>query len=519
VTDRFGTSWWSIFVGHAQIVTVASEQTALKSKILVLRINMRGFPRRCASICATVCTAVSPLGSNYARFSIAKGPHRRSTMHNSANTTEQNHPTPNARVHYPAIIIGGGQAGLAMSYCLKERGIDHLVFEKKRLGEAWRSQRWDTFCLVTPNWQCKLPGFDYQGDDPNGFMKKEQIVQYLEAYAQSFKPPLKEGVIVHRLARQETGVFEVDTSVGDFLADQVVVATGGYQIPTVPRLAERFNSDITQVHSAHYKNPESLREGGILVVGSGQSGCQIAEDLHIAKRDIHLCVGGAPRTARRYRGQDVVDWLHQMGYYNMPVHEHPLKERVRAKANHYVTGRDGGRDIDLRKFALEGMQLYGRLQGVDGELLKFGDDLKKNLDQADSVANSIKTTIDKFIAANQIEAPFEEPYRPSWEPESTLLELNYREANIKTVIWCMGFKTDYSWIELPLFDGRGYPSHRRGVTALSGVYFIGLPWLYTWGSGRFSGVALDAEFLADYIETKQAGPREDSTLNELALGS
>jgi putative flavoprotein involved in K+ transport len=440
-------------------------------------------------------------------------------MNNSTDLTEQNDQTLHPRVHYPAIIIGGGQAGLAMSYCLKERGIDHLIFEKKRLGEAWRSQRWDTFCLVTPNWQCKLPGFDYAGDDPNGFMKKDQIVQYLESYAQSFQPPLKEGVSVHRLARLESGLFEVNTSIGNFSADQVVVATGGYQIPTVPRLAERFRPEVSQVHSVHYKNPESLPEGAILVVGSGQSGCQIAEDMHLAKRQVYLCVGGAPRTARRYRGQDVVDWLHRMGYYNMPVHEHPLKERVRAKANHYVTGRDGGHDIDLRKFALEGMHLCGRLIAVDAEMLRFGNDLKQNLDQADSVANSIKTTIDKFIARHQISAPVEELYQPVWEPTSTTLELNYREANIKAVIWCMGFKTDYSWIELPLFDGRGYPSHRRGVTALPGVYFIGLPWLYTWGSGRFSGVAQDAEFLANCVESKQGAPREDPSLNELALGS
>jgi putative flavoprotein involved in K+ transport len=440
-------------------------------------------------------------------------------MDNSTNRTETNGQTQKACGHYPVIIVGGGQAGLAMSYCLKEREIDHLVFEKKRLAEAWRSQRWDTFCLVTPNWQCKLPGFDYPGDDPQGFMKKEQIVQFLESYAQLFQPPLHEGVDVLRLARHESGVFEVSTSMGDFSADQVVVATGGYQVATVPRLSERFDLSVTQVHSAYYKNPESLPAGDVLVVGSGQSGCQIAEDLHLAGRGVHLCVGGAPRTARRYRGQDVVDWLHKMGYYDMPVHEHPLKERVRAKANHYVTGRDGGRDIDLRKFALEGMQLYGRLKAVGNDLLRFGDDLKQNLDQADSVAESIKTTIDKFISANNIDAPVEARYRPVWEPKSTLLELNYKEANIKTVIWCMGFKTDYSWIEIPLFDGKGYPSHRRGITAVPGIYFLGLPWLYTWGSGRFSGVAQDAKFLAESIEARHGAPREEASLNELALGS
>jgi putative flavoprotein involved in K+ transport len=425
------------------------------------------------------------------------------------------------RSHYPVVVVGGGQAGLSMSYCLKERGLDHLVFEKHRLGEAWRSKRWDSFCLVTPNWQCQLPGFDYPGNDPHGFMAKEEIVQYLEAYARSYNPPIKEGVIVSNLRAHESGIFEIKTSEGDCFADQVVIATGGYQIETIPRMAERFLPTVKQVHSADYKNPESMPAGAVLVVGSGQSGCQIAEDLHLAGRQVHLCVGGAPRTARRYRGKDVVSWLHEMGYYNMPVHEHPLKERVRAKANHYVTGRGGGRDIDLRKFALEGMKLYGRLRDVSGNILRFADDLKQNLDQADSVSESIKATIDKYIEANRLTAPVEPRYRPVWEPTIPTLELDYVEAAVSAVIWSVGFRTDYSWIDIPIFDGKGYPSHRRGITSVSGIYFLGLPWQYTWGSGRFSGVAQDAWFLADCIEARHAGSHSKASkvLNELALGS
>src|SRR5215469_5098401 len=423
--------------------------------------------------------------------------------------------------HYPVIIIGGGHAGLSISHCLKERGIDHLIFEKERLGESWRSKRWDSFCLVTPNWQCQLPGFHYSGNDPDGFMKKDEIVAYIEAYAQSFQPPLREGVHVSRLAQDETGRFVVSTSLGDYLADQVVVATGGYQVPSVPRIAERLPATVSQMLSSDYKNPELIGPGEVLVVGSGQSGCQIADDLHLAGRRVHLCVGGAPRTARRYRGKDVVAWLHEMGYYDKPIHEHPLKERVRAKANHYVTGRDGGRDIDLRKLATEGMKLYGRLKEINGTLLKFADDLKQNLDQADSVAESIKNTIDKYIESAGIEAPTEERYRPVWEPSTQVLELDYLAADIRTVIWSVGYRTDYSWIEVPIFDGKGYPSHQRGVTTVPGLYFLGLPWQYTWGSGRFSGVARDAVFLADYLEARRgvAPPEPVRLLNELALGS
>jgi putative flavoprotein involved in K+ transport len=425
-------------------------------------------------------------------------------------------------IRYPVIIIGGGQAGLSISCLLKRRGIEHLILERDRVAESWRSKRWDSFCLVTPNWQCQLPGFPYAGPDPDGFMKKDQIVEYIEGFARSFDPPVREGVTVRRLKRHESGTFEVSCDSGELLADQVVVATGGYHTAVIPRLAERLPAEVTQLHSSQYRNPESLPEGAVLVVGTGQSGCQIAEDLHLAGRKVHLCVGGAPRTARRYRGKDVVAWLDEMGYYQMPVHEHPQKDRVRAKANHYVTGRDGGRDIDLRKFAREGMKLYGRLKELHGEILWFAPDLKANLDQADAVAESIKTTIDKYIAAKQIDAPTEERYKPVWEPEEEALELNYREANIRTVIWSIGYRSDYTWIELPVFDGKGYPAHDRGVTPAPGLYFLGLPWQYTWGSGRFSGVARDAEFLAGRIEARAAvaAAREaNAGLNELALGS
>lgn len=424
------------------------------------------------------------------------------------------------RSHYPVIIIGGGQAGLSLSYHLKQRGIGHIILEKHRMAEAWRTQRWDTFCLVTPNWQCQLPGYPYSGPDPDGFMRKDEIVEYIEAFARSFDPPVREGVTVTRLRRHETGVFEVTSDAGELLADQVVVATGGYHTPVIPRLAERLPACIKQIHSSQYRNPDSLPPGAVLVVGSGQSGCQIAEDLHLAGRQVHLCVGGAPRTARRYRGKDVVAWLDEMGYYKMPVHEHPQKDRVRAKANHYVTGRDGGRDIDLRKFALEGMKLHGRLKDLQDETLHFGSDLKKNLDHADEVAESIKTTVDKYIESKGIDAPVEERYRPLWEPDGESLELNYREANISTIVWSIGYRGDYTWIELPVFDGKGYPAHERGVTPTPGLFFLGLPWQYTWGSGRFSGVAADAEYLANRIEGQPGAAREpEAALNEWALGS
>ncbi|ANV86592.1 MSMEG_0569 family flavin-dependent oxidoreductase [Picosynechococcus sp. PCC 7117] len=408
------------------------------------------------------------------------------------------------QTHYPVIIVGGGQAGLALSYLLKQNNIDHLIFEKHKVGHAWRNERWNSFCLVTPNWQCRLPGFSYAGPDPNGFMAKEEIVSYLEAYARSFNPPIREGVTVLKVSSSGTK-FAVATSIGDYTADQVAIATGGYHVPKIPPIAAQLPRDVQQIHSVQYKNPQDLPDE-VLIVGTGQSGCQIAEDLHLAGKTVHLVTGSAPRAPRRYRGKDVVEWLERMGYYDLPIDQHPQKEMVRHKTNHYVTGRDGGRDIDLRRFAQQGMHLYGRLQSITGQTLHFGKDLKQNLDRADTTVVRIQRNIDKFIADNNITAPPEAHYQPVWEPELEPSSLNLKATNIGAVIWATGFRLNFSWIDLPIFNELGEPLHDRGVTAVDGLYFLGLPWLYTWGSGRFSGVTRDAEYLATQITARLLVP-------------
>jgi putative flavoprotein involved in K+ transport len=403
--------------------------------------------------------------------------------------------------HVKVVVIGGGQAGLAMSYHLKQHGIDHVVLEKNRIAHAWRDQRWDSFCLVTPNWQCMLPGFAYRGDDPNGFMRKDEIVAYVETYAKTFAAPVYEGIGVTRVNRRDDGLFALETNAGPVTAEAIVLAVGGYHLPNIPRSAERLPPDVEQVHSSTYKSPQQLADGAVLVVGSGQSGCQIAEDLHLAGRKVHLVTGGAPRCPRFYRGRDAVDWLADLGQYDLPVDQHPLKEKVRKKANHYLTGRDGGRDIDLRRFALEGMRLYGRLHdiGQDGRVL-FAADLVQNLESADATYNNICEIIDKYIEERGITAPPGQHYEPVWQPQQSLQELDLAKHRITSVIWATGFRSDWSWVDLPIFDGSGYPDHRRGVTTTARAYVLGLPWLYTWGSGRFVGVGRDAAFLADRIE-------------------
>jgi len=417
---------------------------------------------------------------------------------------------------FPVVVIGGGHAGLTMSYLLGQAGIAHVVLEAERIAHSWRAKRWDTFCLVTPNWQCTLPGHPYDGDDEKGFMLKDQIVDYVERYARKYQLPVREGVRVTSVTAASSdhapSGFRVCTSHGDFLADQVVVATGAYHEPVIPKAAEGFPAHVVHLHSEAYKNADLLPAGGVLVVGTGQSGCQIAEDLHRAGRQVHLAVGTAPRCARRYRGRDVTEWLDLMGYYDVPYDVHPDRDQVRDKTNHYVTGRDGGHDIDLRAFACEGMKLYGTLLDAEGGTVRFRADLEQNLDEADDVYRRINRSIDQFIFERGISAPTGDVYLPPWRPEVQAFELDVEQAGIGSVVWSVGFRSDFSWVRFDVTDERGRVRHERGVTAIPGLYFLGLPWQYSWGSGRFFGVGRDADYLLQSIlaHVRQADARVPS---------
>ena len=407
--------------------------------------------------------------------------------------------------HYPVVIVGGGQAGLCTSHYLKLQGVAHVVLEKHRVAHAWRNDRWDSFCLVTPNWQCRLPDFPYAGPDPQGYMPKDEIVAYLEGFAAKLQPPVIEGVHVTRVSRHLSGAFEVETSVGACMADHVVVATGGYDLPIVPPCAYSLPDSVTQVHSVNYRNPEQLPAGGVLVVGTGQSGVQIMEDLHLAGRAVHLAVGSAPRSPRMYRGRESTEWLNALGFYGLTVDKHPLGDEARHKTNHYLSGRDGGHEIDLRRFALKGVKLYGSLDDIQGGLVSFKPDLTKNLDEADEVYCSIRCDIDKYIEKVGIDAPLEPAFEKVWAAADDPTQLNLASAGITSIVWAIGFKADYRWIDLSAFDGRGHPRFERGVSPVPGLYFLGLPWLNTWGSGRFLGVADDAQHLAGVIGSRLPG--------------
>ncbi len=396
-----------------------------------------------------------------------------------------------AEPHYSAVVVGGGQAGLSASYWLSQDGLDHVVFEKKTAMHKWREERWDAFCLVTPNWQCQLPGHPYAGPDPHGFMVKDEILDYLDAFQRKVDAPLRENVEVRSVERVGDR-FRIASAEGVCTADAVFLATSLYGKPSVPRFAERIPDSIVQIHTADYRNAAALPKGSVVVVGSGQSGAQIAEDLHLNGRKVHMATGNAPRCARFYRGRDVVDWLWDVGQYAITVADDGMGHK-RHDTNHYLTGRDGGRDIDLRAFAKDGMSLYGRLRTVEQGRMLFEPNLRANLDEADRVYNGINALIDRHIAANGVSAPEGGAYVPVWEPADEPAALDLSAEGVGAVVWATGFTPDWSYVRLPIFDGTGYPINRRGVTSVPGAYVLGLPWLWTWGSGRFLSVGRDAE--------------------------
>ncbi|MDF6100365.1 MSMEG_0569 family flavin-dependent oxidoreductase [Gordonia hongkongensis] len=413
--------------------------------------------------------------------------------------------------HVPVVVIGGGQAGLSVSWYLGQAGVEHLVVEADTAVHAWADKRWDNFTLVTPNWHCKLPGYSYDGPDPDGFMTRDEVVEWLHGWLQTFEPPLVEHTKVTRLQRLSGDRFELTLDGPDGMrsltCDQAVIATGGYPLPVVPPFASSLDPAVHQVHSEEYFNPEQLADGAVLVVGSGQSGTQIAEDLHLAGRQVHLAIGNAPRVARFYRGRDCMTWLSDMGLYDTPTQEYPGGRAAQEKTNHYVTGRDGGRDIDLRRFAVEGMKLYGVLSDGKDSTLRFAPTLTAALDRADAVYNSICGDIDRHIEKHGIDAPEGSRYEPVWAPEVDPTELDLAAEGVASIIWAIGYRPDYRWIEASAFDGGGRPMQTRGITEVPGLSFVGLPWMHTWGSGRFLGIDRDARYVAEHVVEAVCGGR------------
>lgn len=398
------------------------------------------------------------------------------------------------------VVVGGGQAGLSASYFLSKSGIEHVVLERSQRFHSWKNDRWDSFCLVTPNWQCRLPEWPYTGHDPTGYMVKDDIVDYLEGFANSFEPPIQEGVRVTDVERFPDGKISITTNKSRWLADFVILATGSYDLQVKPDFSKNLNPDIVQISSKSYKRPSDIPDGTCLVIGTGQSGVQMMEDLWIEGKDVRLSVGSAPRSPRVYRGRDATDWLYEIGEYSKTIEEQADPRHTEAKTNHYLSGRDGGHEIDLRDFALKGLKLYGTVSHIENDHIFFKSDLEENLDQADESYLKICRMIDDYIETEGIDAPDKPVFTKKWKPAKETPSLNMTTEGITSILWCTGFKPDYSWLKIDCLDERGRPIHKRGITSQSGVYFLGLNWLNTWGSGRFLSVADDAEFLVDNIK-------------------
>ncbi len=400
------------------------------------------------------------------------------------------------------IVVGGGQAGLSVSWHLAQAGREHVILDRGLIGDTWRN-RWDSFCLVTPNHLCRLPGFPYDGDDPHGFMHRDQIVAYIERFAASFGPPRRDGVEVNRVAASAGPErFTLDTSDGTLRAENLVITVGTHQHPNIPSWHGDLPDGVLGLHTRDYRNSAQLPKGAVFVVGSGQSGCQVAEDLHRAGREVHLAVGNAGRLPRRYRGRDILDWDIVTGYFDLKVQDHPKGEAIRFKPHAHLSGRDGGYTVDLRQMALDCVRLHGKVLCVDGGCLRLSDGLAAALDSADEFCRAEMDGIDQFIADHGLDAPPEEVVRFDWHPEPEPPLLDLAEAGISTVIYATGFHSDFGWIDLPVFDVRGYPRYRRGVTEIPGLYFCGLHWMETQGSGLFYGVGQDAEYVVGHLSAQ-----------------
>jgi putative flavoprotein involved in K+ transport len=402
------------------------------------------------------------------------------------------------------VVIGGGQAGLATSYHLTQRGLEHVVLEKSRVGESWRSQRWDSFTLVTPNWSLRLPGFPYQGPDPDGFLTRDQTVAYLEDYVALFDPPLRLGVEVTSVAMRPTSHgYRVETNQGTLDAANVVVATGSYQKPKFPPFSAKLPARLCQIHSVAYRNPKQLPPGAVLVVGSGQSGAQIAEELYLGGRQVYLSVGSSGRFPRRYRGKDIGWWLEQMGFLKRTVDALPSPAARFAPSGH-LSGKDGGHTLNLHQFARDGVTLLGHVADVRQGQVYLAADLKENLAKADQAAAGIRKSADEYVERAGIQAP-DDPQpelRDGYEAKE-IRELDLGSAGIRTVLWATGYRFDFSWVEAPLLDDYGYPIQRRGVTDYPGLYFVGLHWLHTIASALLSGVGDDAAHVVEHIAKGQ----------------
>jgi putative flavoprotein involved in K+ transport len=404
------------------------------------------------------------------------------------------------------LVVGGGQAGIAMSEHLGVNGVPHFVLERNRIAERWRTERWDSLVANGPAWHDRFPGLTFSevdnGVGQDDFPHKDTVADYLVAYAKKIAAPIRCGVEVLKVERNvgRRG-FRIETSKGVIEADNVVAATGAFQRPSIPRMVSA-EKGVLQIHSTGYRNPAQLPDGAVLVVGSGSSGTQIAEELLEAGRKVFLSVGPHDRPPRAYRGRDYCWWLGVLGMWDAAAPE-AGKEHVTIA----VSGAHGGHTIDFRLQAMKGMILVGRTEGYSNGVMRFASDLVENLRKGDENLLSVLDEADAYVARNGLDLP-EEPEARRTMPNADcvkkpILSLDLAGVGISTIIWATGFTTDYDWLKVDTFDDKGRPKHQRGVSVEPGIYFLGLPWQSRRGSSFIWGVWHDAKYLADLIKIQR----------------
>ncbi len=398
------------------------------------------------------------------------------------------------------VVIGAGQAGLAMSWCLAERGIDHVVIERGEVANSWKTERWDSLRLLTPNWQSRLPGYGYQGDDPDGYRTMPETIAFIDDYARVISAPVETHTTVTSVSATDTG-YRVATDRGDWQCRTVVLASGACNIARVPALAEAVPAAVATVTAMDYRNPDQLADGGVLVVGASATGTQLANEIHRSGRPVTMSVGEHIRAPRVYRGRDLEWWMDAAGVLDERYDEVEDIRRARRVPSLQLTGTDDRATLDLNALTGKGVKLVGRLAGINDGKAQFSGSLLNQCALSDLKMNRLLDTIDEWATENGIDGEVEAPHRlePTEVPDAPPLGLDLTSGEIRTILWATGYRPDYSWLDVPVLDRKGQLRHDGGIVEAPGMYLMGQQFLRRRKSALIDGAGPDARDLSAHL--------------------